>query len=171
MGPDQAGTARDLPRPPHRRRAGWKTPRNTPMESSDALMARFLALHARMVAMVEPLPLVPATWITGGSRRSGWPSAASRTSPHLVRFHERIRLGAVGGGRFVPEDRLAEAFAHGGDGRALAVGAGDVDHRRQPPLRVAQRREQALDPSRARRTGGGPDGRPRGTPRWNPPTP
>ncbi len=33
---------------------------------------------ARMVAMVEPLPLVPATWITGGSRRSGCPNAASR---------------------------------------------------------------------------------------------
>src|SRR5215510_15406366 len=28
-----------------------------------------------MKAMVEPLPLVPATWITGGSRRCGWPSA------------------------------------------------------------------------------------------------
>ena len=28
------------------------------------------------------------------------------TSPHLVRFHERIRLGAAGGGRFVDEDEL-----------------------------------------------------------------
>ena len=33
------------------------------------------------------------------------------TSPHLVRFHERIRLGGIGGGHFVAEDRLAEAFA------------------------------------------------------------
>src|SRR5216683_6010329 len=30
-----------------------------------------------MKAMVEPLPLVPATWITGGSRRCGFPSASS----------------------------------------------------------------------------------------------
>ncbi|MFJ5489474.1 hypothetical protein ACIKTA_18875, partial [Hansschlegelia beijingensis] len=29
------------------------------------------------------------------------------TSPHLVRFHERIRLGSPEGGAFVDEDRLA----------------------------------------------------------------
>src|SRR5436309_10541094 len=34
--------------------------------------------------MVEPLTLVPATWITGGRRRSGWPSAASRRSTRPV---------------------------------------------------------------------------------------
>ena len=38
---------------------------------------------ARMVAHVLPLPFVPATWITGGSRCSGWPrwrsSACSRS--------------------------------------------------------------------------------------------
>ena len=34
---------------------------------------------------------------------------------------------------------------HEGDGRALAVGAGDVNHRRQPPLGMIQGREQALD--------------------------
>ena len=33
------------------------------------------------------------------------------TSPHLVRFHERIRLGAVGGGHFVDEDDLAATLA------------------------------------------------------------
>ena len=32
------------------------------------------------------------------------------TSPHLVRFHERIRLAAPGGGRFVDEDELADAL-------------------------------------------------------------
>ena len=31
-----------------------------------------------MKAIVEPLPLVPATWITGGRRRSGWPSCAQQ---------------------------------------------------------------------------------------------
>ena len=36
---------------------------------------------------------------------------------------------------------LARRFEQGaqiGDGRALAVGAGDMDHRRQPILRIAQ---------------------------------
>ncbi len=40
-----------------------------------------------------------------------------------------------------------EAGAHDRDGRALAVGAGDMDHRRQLFVRVAERGEQALDPS------------------------
>ena len=41
--------------------------------------------------------------------------------------------------------RRFEAGAQGRDGRALAVGAGDMDDRREPVLRVAQRGEQALD--------------------------
>src|SRR6266545_5745159 len=43
-----------------------------------------------MKAMVEPLPFVPATWIVGGSCRSGWPSAARmrhmRSSDRSIRF-------------------------------------------------------------------------------------
>jgi dihydrofolate synthase/folylpolyglutamate synthase len=42
------------------------------------------------------------------------------TSPHLVRFHERIRLGGMRGGRFVSEERLAEALL-----RAEALNGGD----------------------------------------------
>ena len=34
------------------------------------------------------------------------------TSPHLVRFNERIRIGAAGGGQLVSDERLAEAIAH-----------------------------------------------------------
>jgi len=34
------------------------------------------------------------------------------TSPHLVSFHERIRLGAPGGGRLVSEEALVAAFEH-----------------------------------------------------------
>ncbi|HRJ70507.1 MAG TPA: folylpolyglutamate synthase/dihydrofolate synthase family protein [Beijerinckiaceae bacterium] len=34
------------------------------------------------------------------------------TSPHLVRFHERIRIGRVGGGRLVEEELLVAAFEH-----------------------------------------------------------
>ena len=43
-----------------------------------------------MKAMVEPLPLVPATWITGGSRARGWPSASRmrhiRSSERSISF-------------------------------------------------------------------------------------
>jgi len=42
------------------------------------------------------------------------------TSPHLVRFHERIRLGRIGGGRYVSEERLVEALR-----RCEAVNAGE----------------------------------------------
>ncbi|MDR3374255.1 MAG: bifunctional folylpolyglutamate synthase/dihydrofolate synthase [Ancalomicrobiaceae bacterium] len=41
------------------------------------------------------------------------------TSPHLVRFNERIRIGAVGGGRLASDDELAIAIA-----KAEAANAG-----------------------------------------------
>src|SRR5436309_7300410 len=44
-----------------------------------------------MNAMVEPLPLVPATWITGGSRRCGSPSAARMR--HIRSSDRSMRLG------------------------------------------------------------------------------
>ncbi|TGD94746.1 bifunctional folylpolyglutamate synthase/dihydrofolate synthase [Methylobacterium nonmethylotrophicum] len=114
------------------------------MESSDALMARFLALHPRTIdlslgrierllaALGHPERRLPPVIHVAGTNGKGSTIATMRaileagglsahvyTSPHLVRFHERIRIGAVGGGRFVPEDRLAEAFA-----RCEAVNAG-----------------------------------------------
>ena len=46
------------------------------------------------------------------------------TSPHLVHFHERIRLAAPGGGRLVDEARLVAALEH-----CEAVNAGEPDHR------------------------------------------
>ena len=60
------------------------------------------------------------------------------TSPHLVRFHERIRLGQPGGGRFVDEERLVGAL------RILRPGecrgrrspcSRSTDSRRDPSLR------------------------------------
>ena len=44
------------------------------------------------------------------------------------------------------EPRRLEDRAHERDGRALAVGAGDMDHRRQPPLRIAERGQNAPHP-------------------------
>ena len=45
-----------------------------------------------MKAMVEPLPLVPATWITGGSCRSGWPSAAENAPHPIERKIDQLRM-------------------------------------------------------------------------------
>ena len=115
------------------------------MDSSDALMARFLALHPRTIDLslgrIESLlarlnhperRLPPVIHVAGTNGKgstiafmraileAGGLAAHVYTSPHLVRFHERIRLGGIGGGHYVPEERLAEAFA-----RCEAANAGD----------------------------------------------
>ena len=106
------------------------------MDSSDALMARFLALHPRTIDLSlgrierllarlgHPERKLPPVIHVAGTNGKGSTIAFMRaileaaglaahvyTSPHLVRFHERIRIGAIGGGHFVPEDQLADAFA------------------------------------------------------------
>lgn len=105
------------------------------MESSDALIARFLSLHPRAIDLTleriegllarlgHPERRLPPVIHVAGTNGKGSTIAFMRamlesagfavhvyTSPHLVRFHERIRLGQVGGGRFVDEVRLVEAF-------------------------------------------------------------
>ncbi|HEY8382257.1 MAG TPA: folylpolyglutamate synthase/dihydrofolate synthase family protein [Microvirga sp.] len=105
------------------------------MSSSDALIARFLALHPKVIdlslermqrllaALGHPERRLPPTIHVAGTNGKGSTIAFMRaileaaglavhvyTSPHLVRFHERIRLGALGGGRFVDEERLVEAL-------------------------------------------------------------
>ena len=105
------------------------------MESSDALIARFLALHPKSIDLSldrirrlladlgSPERRLPPTIHVAGTNGKGSTVAFMRailesaghavhvyTSPHLVRFHERIRLGRIGGGRFVEEDRLAQAL-------------------------------------------------------------
>jgi dihydrofolate synthase / folylpolyglutamate synthase len=105
------------------------------MESSDALIARFLALHPKTIDLSlgrierllaelgHPERRLPPVIHVAGTNGKGSTIAFMRailesaglschvyTSPHLVRFHERIRLGRIGGGRFVDEERLAEAL-------------------------------------------------------------
>ncbi len=105
------------------------------MDSSDALIARFLALHPKTIDLSlgrierllarlnHPERRLPPVIHVAGTNGKGSTIAFMRailesaglavhvyTSPHLVRFHERIRLGRVGGGRFVEEARLAEAL-------------------------------------------------------------
>jgi dihydrofolate synthase / folylpolyglutamate synthase len=111
------------------------------MADSTALMARFLALHpkkidlslSRMESILpklgDPHRRLPPTIHVAGTNGKGSTIALMRamleaagkrvhvyTSPHLVRFHERIRLA----GQLVSEDGLVEAFsrceaANGGD--------------------------------------------------------
>lgn len=107
------------------------------MESSEALLARFLALHPKAIDLsldrVErllaqlghPEQRLPPVIHVAGTNGKGSTIAFMRaileaaglvvhvyTSPHLVRFHERIRLGRPGGGQFVGEAELVETFRH-----------------------------------------------------------
>ena len=97
-----------------------------------------------MKAMVEPLPLVPATWITGGSRRSRVAElgeqpldAAERQVDRLRMQGEKARDQRVGGlhrsGQPVRLD--ARLFAGCGQRRVRAVSAA-----RAPSSRGRQRR-------------------------------
>ena len=86
-----------------------------------------LSSPARSMARVEPLPLVPATWITGGRRRSGWPRAASRRSTRSERQVDDLGVQghqAVENGVADPVIMLAVTARRGGqvavDGRGLA---------------------------------------------------
>ncbi|GLK76050.1 bifunctional folylpolyglutamate synthase/dihydrofolate synthase [Methylopila jiangsuensis] len=105
------------------------------LNASDAFLERFVALHpkeidlslgrveALLAKLGHPERALPPTIQIAGTNGKGSTTAFLRamleaagkrvhvyTSPHLVRFHERIRLGADGGGVFVDEDRLVETF-------------------------------------------------------------
>ena len=106
------------------------------MDPSGAIMSRFLALHpkkidlslGRIEALLDKLGhpelRLPPVIHVAGTNGKGSTIAFMRaileaagklvhvyTSPHLVRFHERIRLGHREGGRLVGEDELAAALA------------------------------------------------------------
>ncbi|MDB5595476.1 MAG: FolC bifunctional protein [Hyphomicrobiales bacterium] len=112
--------------------------------SSDDMLARFLALHPRKIdlslgRMLDLLAklghperrLPPAIHVAGTNGKgstvaflramleAGGRGVHVYTSPHLVHFHERIRLAAPGGGRLVDEARLIDAFE-----RCEAINAG-----------------------------------------------
>ncbi len=104
--------------------------------NSDEWLARFLTLHPRKIdlslgriqALLEELDgphrqLPPVIHVAGTNGKGSTVAfmraileAAGRsvhvyTSPHLVNFHERIRLGSAGGGTLVSEQALVAAFA------------------------------------------------------------
>lgn len=114
------------------------------MAGSDAFLARFLTLHPKLIdlslgritallgKMDNPHLKLPPVIHVAGTNGKGSTIAFMRamleaagksvhvyTSPHLVRFHERIRLGRLGGGVLVEEQELVEAFE-----RAEAANAG-----------------------------------------------
>ncbi len=102
---------------------------------SSAIYQRFLALHPRLIDLSldrmwgvlsrlgDPHKKLPPVIHVAGTNGKGSTIAFMRamleasgrlahvyTSPHLVRFHERFRIGQAGGGRLVSEAALADAF-------------------------------------------------------------
>ncbi len=118
-------------------------------EKSDELLAHFLTLHpqkidlslgrieALLAKLGSPHRKLPPVIHVAGTNGKGSTIAFMRaileaagksvhvyTSPHLVHFHERIRLGARGGGVFVSEAALVDAFAaceKANDGAAITI--------------------------------------------------
>jgi dihydrofolate synthase/folylpolyglutamate synthase len=106
------------------------------MTPVDAILARLLALHPKRIdlslerierlldALGHPERKLPPVIHVAGTNGKGSTIAFARaileaagrrvhvyTSPHLVRFNERFRLGAAGGGKLVTDDELASALA------------------------------------------------------------
>ncbi len=106
------------------------------MTTYDSILARLLALHPKRIdlsldrmwrildALGHPERHLPPVIHVAGTNGKGSTIAFARamleaagrrvhvyTSPHLVRFNERFRLGASDGGRLVSDDELAAALA------------------------------------------------------------
>jgi dihydrofolate synthase/folylpolyglutamate synthase len=117
------------------------------MDRSTAILERLLTLHPReidlsldrierlMIDLGSPDNALPPVIHVAGTNGKGSTTAFLRamleaagkrvhvyTSPHLVRFHERIRLAGPDGGGFVDENELADALVHAekvNDGRSI----------------------------------------------------
>src|ERR1700694_2032406 len=95
-----------------------------------------------MKAMVEPLPLVPAIWITGGRRRSGWPSASRMR--HIRSSERSISLGCSVVSRASVESIGVIPNAEGSRLRQYRqiLGGRLRLHLGQEPAQIGQRRPQ-----------------------------
>ncbi len=105
------------------------------MERSGAILERLMALHPHeidlsldrierlLAALGNPERQIAPVIHVAGTNGKGSVTAFTRamleaaghrvhvyTSPHLVRFHERIRVAASGGGQFVDDDTLSDAL-------------------------------------------------------------
>ncbi len=106
-----------------------------PMRAPSSILERLSALHPKkidlslarmervMAALGHPEARLPPTIHVAGTNGKGSTIAFMRamleasgksvhvyTSPHLVRFNERIRLGGPGGGALVSDEALADAL-------------------------------------------------------------
>jgi dihydrofolate synthase/folylpolyglutamate synthase len=106
------------------------------MTPIDAIVARLLTLHPKLIDLTldrmwrilerlgYPERKLPPVIHVAGTNGKGSTIAFMRamleaagkrvhvyTSPHLVRFNERFRLGGVGGGQLVSDDELREVLA------------------------------------------------------------
>jgi dihydrofolate synthase / folylpolyglutamate synthase len=106
------------------------------MTQIDSIVARLLALHPKLIdltldrmwrildALGHPERHLPPVIHVAGTNGKGSTIAFMRaileasgarvhvyTSPHLVRFNERFRLGSPGAGRLATDDELADALA------------------------------------------------------------
>src|ERR1700704_273825 len=106
------------------------------MSSVDSIVARLLALHPKRIdlsldrmwrllgALGHPERQLPPVIHVAGTNGKGSTVAFLRsmleaagrrvhvyTSPHLVRFNERFRLGHAGGGELVSDEALADALS------------------------------------------------------------
>ena len=115
------------------------------MAISDAILTRLLSLHPKIIDLTldrmwrileklgNPHERMPPIIHVAGTNGKGSTIAYLRammeaagltvhcyTSPHLVRFHERIRIGRKGGGLLIPDNELNELLeecetANGGE--------------------------------------------------------
>ena len=147
------------------------------MTPIDSILARLLALHPKRIdlsldrmsacstrsaipsascrrssmspaptARARPSPSCARCWRPPGKRVHVY------TSPHLVRFNERFRLGAPGGGALVSDEALADALdecerANGG----APITVFEIDDRGGVPAVRAPSGRRAAARSRARR--------------------
>src|SRR5437016_10434007 len=105
------------------------------MPPIDSIIARLIALHPKRIdlsldrmwrildALGHPERRVPPVIHVAGTNGKGSAIAFMRavleaagrsvhvyTSPHLVRFNERFRVGAPGGGKLVSDQELADVL-------------------------------------------------------------
>ena len=120
--------------------------------SSSSTSAGWRENSRKPAAVVISNTVIGAPPLARSHSSSAAASSSSATSRRRLRAEPEALVEAHQMRRGVDVHALAGRFqdrAHEGDGRALAVGAGDMDHRRQFALGMAERGEQCATCDRA----------------------